>query len=235
MPALRCRAWCSSSSQFHLPSFAKHGLHVLVGLRAVGEAEIGAVPFELAGNAKGDGGEGQPLGVRPGDAEIRAAGITAFAGANPVEHVAGRAGKQWRRQHVLLPPRGAGSSHTPSPRLQVAMMPLVPMKTAPLPVRIPGFGPPPRVPKTRTPGPPRAHRLAAGSQRPRRTGWRRCSGGQSTAAAHGPAFFREVVRRREDGFVLLSLCFQNHCRPLCRKTKSDRVYPAHCQKIRQCI
>src|ERR1039457_5585313 len=32
------RSWSSSSSQFELPSFAKHRLHILIGLRAVGEA-----------------------------------------------------------------------------------------------------------------------------------------------------------------------------------------------------
>jgi hypothetical protein len=36
--------------------------------------------------------------------------------------------------------REAGSSHTPSPGEDVAMIPLVPMKTLPLPVRMPGCG-----------------------------------------------------------------------------------------------
>ena len=77
------------SGQRDLPAFAEDRFDQLVGLLAVREAQIGGVPFQLAGNADGDRSQDEPFGVRPGDAEIGASRRAAFAGANPIAAVRG--------------------------------------------------------------------------------------------------------------------------------------------------
>src|SRR5262245_10971028 len=82
------KSYAASRLQLHLPAFAHGGTDVLIGLGTIGEAQILAVPIELAGNAVGDRDQAEPLGIRRGDAEIGTAGIATFAGTNPIQHVA---------------------------------------------------------------------------------------------------------------------------------------------------
>ena len=100
-----------AQSDLQFPAFAEYRLDVLIGFGVVGDPEILRVPFELAGETQRDSGQRQPLGVRGRDPEIGAARVAALAGANPVEHVAGRARQQLRRQNVLGPAGGGQQPH----------------------------------------------------------------------------------------------------------------------------
>ena len=123
--------------KLHLPSSSKTGFTYLFASALFVNRRFFLNPNLAFRELKGYGGEGKPFGVGAGNAEIRARRIATFACTDPVEHMAGRPRQQLRRQHVSFH-RAEGSNQTPSPRSRVAMMPLVPMKTAPLPVRMPG-------------------------------------------------------------------------------------------------
>ncbi len=80
-----------------LPAFAEGGLEELVGFVVVGDAHLVGIVFELAFVAQRDDAEQHPLDKGRGDIEVGAGRVAAFAGADQVAHVAGRAGQQRRR------------------------------------------------------------------------------------------------------------------------------------------
>src|ERR1700733_2816325 len=93
-------------SKFQFPTFFHAGPDEIISLAIVREAQIPAVPFELARNAPGDDCQREPLGERRGDAEIGARCLAALAGADPVRHVTRGSREQLGWEHVLLPSRG---------------------------------------------------------------------------------------------------------------------------------
>ena len=67
------------------------------------------------GYCTADRAEHEPLGIGTGDAEVRAGGRAAFAGADPVALVAAANATEGRRQ-LYSAHRSPGNRPTPSPR-----------------------------------------------------------------------------------------------------------------------
>src|SRR5450759_711483 len=84
-------------SELQFPALLEYRLDELVGLGAIGEALIPAVPIQLPGDVQRNRDQCQPLGIRRADAEIGTSRVAALRGAHPVLHVARRP-----RQHCLL-------------------------------------------------------------------------------------------------------------------------------------
>src|SRR5262245_37679741 len=93
------------------PALAEDGLHVLVRFLIVRELYLLRIPQQLALDARGNGAESHPLGVRTRDAEVRARRLAALARADPIALMTRRTRERSRRQLVRRPPRSRKQSY----------------------------------------------------------------------------------------------------------------------------
>src|SRR5262245_42868129 len=75
--------------QRNVPTFAEDRLYEVVGLLAIGEAEVGGVPLEFARDANRDRSQDKPFGIWAGNAEIGTGRGAPFASANPIAAMSG--------------------------------------------------------------------------------------------------------------------------------------------------
>src|ERR1035437_591746 len=85
-----------------LPSFTEDGLEELIGLNVIGNAHLLRIVLELALVAERNDAQQHPFHERRRNAEVRACGVAALAGADEIAHVAGRPRQQRGRHAVVL-------------------------------------------------------------------------------------------------------------------------------------
>src|SRR5581483_6434544 len=84
------------------PAFAEVGLQILVRFIIIGKSHARGVPLELAVEFQRDGSQKHPFYEWRRNGEVGTRRFTAFAGANPVAIVAGRAGQEFGRKLVVF-------------------------------------------------------------------------------------------------------------------------------------